>query len=65
MAPKVYVVVDTERCDPPPRIKAMIMRLLRDSEEICRMTTGKVVFNMGGKSITPVYEKVGEPLDVA
>lgn len=48
-----------------PRTKAIFERLLRDQERIAHIAKGKIVFNVGDKSIVPVYEEQGEPIVAA
>ncbi len=65
MPPKsVCVIINDVQYSPPPVIQAIVARLVQDADEIARMHTGKLTFNLGKDTIKPVYEKVGETIVV-
>lgn len=57
------VVINDIHYVPPPRVRAMIARLVRDADEIAAMSSGKITFNIGGKTITPIYEIVTDKIE--
>lgn len=66
MPPKsVCVIINDVQYSPPPIIQAIVARLIQDADEISLMHTGKLTFNLGEKTVKPVYEKVGETIVIA
>jgi hypothetical protein len=58
------VFVGETRCDLPPRVHAMITRLVRDANEIAAMREGKIIFHIAGDSLGYTYEKIGDAIEL-
>ncbi len=62
---QVVVIVNDVQYRPIPRVRAMIEQLLKDQDAIAHILTGKIIFHLGEKTVTPHYEMSGETITVS
>lgn len=55
---RITVYVGETRCNLPPRVQAMVARLVRDANEIAAMRKGRIIFHIAGNSLASEYEKI-------
>ncbi len=55
---RITIYTGERPCNLPPRVYAMIARLVRDANEIAAIHKGKIVFHVAGNSLVSEYEKI-------